>query len=273
MNQLDYFTLFSSALDLDGKDVLEIGGAIPPSKVLSLKVKSWTSIDINERRLEDAEHSNSQDTRYKTLLMSAENMGFEDQKFDVIFSGNCFEHIFDVPSALAEMYRVLRNDGILFTKFSPIWSGPIGHHTWVWDEDNVVAFWQPGGVFPDWYHLSHSEEELSEFLEEKYNPKLKADILKYVYRSNDINRWIDTQYINEISNYNYNPIINHTIKSRHHPSNQVLETIRHKYPEVTDFRTLGFYWILSKSKPTFKQYLRAFLGSFFSLIKIKLSSH
>ena len=269
MDQLDYLELLNMAVNLEGKDVLEVGGAIPPSKALSLKVKTWTSIDISERRLDNEEHLANEDPRYRALLMNAEKMSFEGRKFDVVFSGNCFEHISDLPAALREINRVLRDDGILFSKFSPIWSSPIGHHTWVRDGGDIVGFDQPGGVFPDWYHLSKTEDEFLAYLDAKYKPELRDSIFHYVHHSSDLNRWVDTQYLEEIGKYNYQAIINHTIKCKGRPPADQLAAMKQRYPKVTDFRTLGFYWVLSKKRPSIMQYLRGYLGSSLALFKIK----
>ncbi len=43
----------------------------------------------------------------------AENLPFEDQKFDVVFSSHVLEHVEDEIQSLKEMKRVLKNDGIL----------------------------------------------------------------------------------------------------------------------------------------------------------------
>lgn len=271
MDQLDYLKLFSSAVSVQGKDILEIGGAIPPKEALSLNVKSWTSIDINERRFNTEDHAYINDSRYKTILMGAEDMSFNDCQFDAIFSGNCFEHISDLSTALKEIHRVLRKNGVLFSKFSPIWSGPDGHHTWIHEGDHVIAFWQPGGVFPDWYHLSMSAEELEKHLDGKYKPETVKAIIQYVYHSNDLNRWLDSQFLKEMKNLNYHTIINYAIKSKNKPSSQQLALMRERYPKAKDFRTQGFYWLLAKSKPTLIQYIRGYFGSAIAILKIKLA--
>jgi ubiquinone/menaquinone biosynthesis C-methylase UbiE len=43
----------------------------------------------------------------------AENLPFEDQKFDVVFSSHVLEHVKDEQLSLREMKRVLNDDGVL----------------------------------------------------------------------------------------------------------------------------------------------------------------
>ncbi len=52
------------------------------------------------------------------LMMSAEQMGFHDSSFDVVFLSEALEHISDQDTALDEIHRVLRNQGT-FVLFAP----------------------------------------------------------------------------------------------------------------------------------------------------------
>ena len=112
--------------------------------------KSWTSIDINPRRFEGKDSSHREFFSHRQ--MSVTNLEFPNNSFDRVFSVNSFEHVGDMAKAFSEMQRVLRPGGILFTIFGPIWSSPVGHHTWV--EHDGILYHFGKQVFPDWYHLT-----------------------------------------------------------------------------------------------------------------------
>ena len=248
MDQGDYFRILRAAVDLGGKDVLEVGGCVPPSLISSGNVRSWTSIDITERRFEVSLGRETSPKWHRAVIMDAAKMTFRDESFNIVYSANSFEHISELRAALGHIYRVLRPFGMLFTIFSPIWSGPVGHHTWVWDGDRPLTF--SDGVFPDWYHLVKTEQELGELLVTKYRPELVNSILRYVYRSDDINRLVDSDYDKEIQMYAYTPIIKYRIRSRQPPNGDLLKQLREKHPRVQDFTTLGYVWVLSKGPAT-----------------------
>jgi SAM-dependent methyltransferase len=127
VDQADYFNVFKASVSLSGKDVLEVGGSVPPAEMGVEPCKSWKSINISSRY-----GSGEVLPRwYEERIMSVTKMDFPDNSFDAVFSSNCFEHVDDIRKAFSEIYRVLKPGGIFFTIFGPIWSGPVGHHTWV----------------------------------------------------------------------------------------------------------------------------------------------
>jgi ubiquinone/menaquinone biosynthesis C-methylase UbiE len=256
MNQRDYYAIMQAAVDLRGKHVLELGGAVPPDLIARAEVGTWTSIDVSPNRFSESLGKRTLPDWYRTHLMSAARMNFADASFDITYSTNCFEHIDDIPAAFAHIHRILKPGGLLFTIFSPIWTGPVGHHTWVWDGNRPLTFQQE--IFPDWYHLAQDETGLRPFLERRYRPELVESILGYVYRSHDINRLADADYEREIAKYDYVPIISYRIRSRRQPPVDLLPILRERYPQVMDFRTLGYFWILAKGRTDMRTRLRAY---------------
>jgi ubiquinone/menaquinone biosynthesis C-methylase UbiE len=63
----------------------------------------------------------------KFIRSYGENLPFEDEKFDAIFSFDVFEHVQDVKKVLSECHRVLKRHGRLFLAF-PSFYGLIDHH-------------------------------------------------------------------------------------------------------------------------------------------------
>jgi len=267
MDEVDYFAVLRSMVSLKGKHVLEIGGSVPPALIAPCGVASWTSIDINQRRFIESLNNIEIPKWYCTEIMSACEMTFDREKFDVVYSTNCFEHISDLPLSLEQIYRVLRPKGILFTIFGPIWSGSVGHHTWVWDNGKPLTF--SDNVFPDWFHLTHNEEELKLYLKERYRPEIVEAILKYVYRSDDINRLVDSVYEREIASFDYSHIINLKIRSLRGPNRETLRMLKDVYRSVSDFRTLGYFWVYVKGRCELRFRLRAYLWGGLAILRRK----
>ena len=81
--------------------------------------------------------------------MSACDMTFPDGEFDLIYSMSVLEHIDDVPRALDEVHRVLKDDGLIYISFSPYHSLTGGHSSaWFRVRQGFI----PKDV-PAWDHL------------------------------------------------------------------------------------------------------------------------
>jgi ubiquinone/menaquinone biosynthesis C-methylase UbiE len=99
--------------ELADKDVLEIGtGLGTHAQLLSERCKSFTGIDLTET----ASASTGQRLRLfglpgQILQMDAEDMQFNSNSFDYIWSWGVIHHSADTRRILTEMKRVLRPDG------------------------------------------------------------------------------------------------------------------------------------------------------------------
>ncbi len=86
--------------------------------------------------------------------MDVENMSFPDGVFDIAVSNNVFEHIADIPKAIAEVYRVLKRGGIIYIRINLFTSLSGGHN---FDLSN------PGKV-PPWDHLRGNRYKVPVYL-------------------------------------------------------------------------------------------------------------
>jgi len=94
-----------------------------------------------------------------TRIMSATNMDFPDNHFDFIFSEAVFEHITDVPMAVAEVNRVLKDSGIgwIMIHLFPSLSG--GHNLeWIYPDKS------PSNKVPPWDHLLENKYTVNIYL-------------------------------------------------------------------------------------------------------------
>jgi SAM-dependent methyltransferase len=60
--------------------------------------------------------------------MSVEELSFPDARFDLVYAYATMEHVPDIESAFAEMARVTRPGGVVYSQASPLWHSPYGHH-------------------------------------------------------------------------------------------------------------------------------------------------
>lgn len=86
----------------------------------------------------------------KIVVGSAEAMPFDNNSFDTVFSHTVFEHVDDVGSALKEVARVLRPDGIALISYN-FFHHRGGHHLfpyihfpwapWIVSEEALCSYW------------------------------------------------------------------------------------------------------------------------------------
>jgi SAM-dependent methyltransferase len=62
------------------------------------------------------------------LEMDASDLRFNDESFDVIFSYAAFEHFSDPEKVLQEAIRVVRQGGLIYLNFGPLYMSPFGLH-------------------------------------------------------------------------------------------------------------------------------------------------
>lgn len=125
-----------------GKKVLEIGcGTGYGSHLLAQHASSITAIDYSARTVRYAA------TRYsgpnlKYAVMSAEQLHFEGQRFDFIFSSEVFEHLHDHDAHMSRIAELLSPDGLCFlaTPNPEITEYMSAYHTHEWTFGELRAF-------------------------------------------------------------------------------------------------------------------------------------
>ena len=138
-----YNKIIERRLCVDGQAVLDIGTGtgVLPRNIYRFGAK-WIGTDISEKQIEQAVLlSNGMNIDY--YAMSAEDLQFSDNSFDVITACQCFWY-FDHERIMPKMYRMLKPNGrilvlymawlpfedrianaseALVLKYSPAWSG------------------------------------------------------------------------------------------------------------------------------------------------------
>lgn len=86
--------------------------------------------------------------------MSAENMNFPDETFDIVVSVASFEHIANVPQAVSELSRVMKRGAIAYVIIH-LFTSPSGGHHFNWPNPDKV---------PPWDHLRQRKLPLTIYL-------------------------------------------------------------------------------------------------------------
>ena len=121
---------------------------------------------------------------------------FPSETFTSIFSVAAFEHIQNLDQALLELHRVLKDGGVLYAEFGPIWSCSVGHHVYAKVNGEEARHWKPGlNPVPNYGHLFLSPEEMEDKLSAKVSARLLEAIIEWIYTKEDINRLFYEDYV------------------------------------------------------------------------------
>lgn len=115
--------------NLKGKSLLEIGGSLPNDLLFEyIGIDSYINIESPEfiETVTGPSYSSKHGDheRRQTIFCNAEDINKEvsHNSIDNIFSVACFEHIYDLPSALEACYICSKQGGTLYSYFAPIYS-------------------------------------------------------------------------------------------------------------------------------------------------------
>lgn len=108
-----YILPFGAFETTSGQKVLEIGvGLGSDHQRFAEAGADLTGIDLTERAIEHTRHRLGLFGLTSTLATGdAENLGFADNSFDVVYSWGVLHHSPDTPKAIAEVHRVLKPGG------------------------------------------------------------------------------------------------------------------------------------------------------------------
>ncbi len=98
---------------LEQQDVLEIGvGSGSHAQLIASHARSYVGIDITEQAVErTSRRLELQGIGAEILRMDAEEMSFEDQSFDYVWSWGVIHHSADTRRIVEQIHRVLRPGG------------------------------------------------------------------------------------------------------------------------------------------------------------------
>jgi len=122
-------TMFASSYtSINSKTILEIGAGLGPIAFnLSKNRNQIYSVDPSVQVLKLLKKFNPQNN-IKAIKAVNEKLPFSSGFFDIIFSFDSFEHVKSPVLSMAEMSRVLKNNGWIFLEITPYYSLLTGHH-------------------------------------------------------------------------------------------------------------------------------------------------
>ena len=99
----------------NGKTVLEIGCGLGIDGIEFAKNgANYTGIDISDKSIELAKtYFDLNNQKGNLLLADDENLPFENDTFDLVYSWGVLYHTPDIRQAIKEIYRLLKSDGRL----------------------------------------------------------------------------------------------------------------------------------------------------------------
>ncbi len=249
--QANAIARFEAVADLAGKRVLEIGTDLEMGVLRQLHQRGMSEgVGVNN----DAEFWQQHDSpivakqgQLRLVDGDVRHLSFADNSFDYVFSVATLEHILQLPVALAEMYRVLKPDGIMFASFGPIWSSGKGHHLRVEvDGEEARHFLPESNPLPDFSHLLMTPDELRSCLQGHASPKLIEPIVQWTYFDSGINRLFHHQYVEMFESSRFQLLS--LTPERDPVDTQLQKILQFRFPEERDFDVTNTSVVLLKPR-------------------------
>lgn len=170
--------------------------------------------------------------RTNYITMSAEEMRFNDESFDFIYSLNVMEHIANPERALLEMYRVLRPGGRVLLQYSPLYYSDSGSHL-----PGTLGFNRP------WAQLVMTRDEIKQAILELGGVPNEVDNIL-----DSLNGWPPHRYYEAVERSEFS-VVSHSSQrgftlagAGESPEYSLL---RETYSEI-DLTTYAMSWVLQK---------------------------
>jgi len=190
--------------------------------------------------------------RSRLELVDVRSTPYSDDSFDLIVSSSAFEHIHELDRALAEMFRILKSGGYLFSHFGPIWSTSYGHHLWLMEDGRLYNYWNT--PLPPYCHLLMPPAALAQHCRKRYGERLGPRISDYVYNSPEQNRLFYEDYERVVAASAFEVCVfkgyDHAeLAARYLPENlpDVLDNLKRKFPGRSHFGYDGITLLLRKA--------------------------
>ena len=262
-HQASFLHAFLQIYNVKGKDILELGGAMPKALVIDhLGANSWTclqSLEYAKFRDDNQTPSTATDSAtYQSIYAEAESYLTEKRyKYDAVFSIAAFEHFLKLPTVIRLLPDNLVAEGVLFSIFAPIWSGPYGQH-FTHDVPNRFALDERGTPWSTqtildgpWDHLVLTPSQYLQRYTKKFDREF-AELLTYeTYHSPQINRLFFEDYSALFSGHLkqlvIKPIFPITLNSESTFASQFkLVQVLHKEKGYVEFLHAGIFLVMQK---------------------------
>jgi SAM-dependent methyltransferase len=124
-----------------------------------------------------------QDPRATYHRAGIENSGLPDASFDLVFATATMEHVHNIEVGFAEMARLTKRGGTVWSLASPLWHSPYGHHMACFEGH-------------PWVHLLYDEKGLRNYAQDHaIQPPGIEETIRYMYDPDPFNRRPAHDYI------------------------------------------------------------------------------
>jgi glycosyltransferase involved in cell wall biosynthesis/ubiquinone/menaquinone biosynthesis C-methylase UbiE len=172
----------------------------------------------------------------------------QDASFDIIFTVAAFEHIHELEVALAEMYRLLKPGGLVYSFYGPLWSSGVGHHLWFERAGTWYRFSDEASTAPilkNYEHLLFDKQQMKEKLNANWDQASVDDFLYQIYDTDHINRYMYADYIRMFNASDFKVVhLENFGKMAIEP--EVHEQLRAKFGDENDFTCATLEVVLKK---------------------------
>jgi 2-polyprenyl-6-hydroxyphenyl methylase/3-demethylubiquinone-9 3-methyltransferase len=159
-NRLEMNLVKMSALEVG------CGGGILTEEIAKMGFIT-TGIDPSEQSLTSAKkHAKDNNLKIDYARGTGENLPFQDNSFDVVFCCDVLEHVSDLPKVIAEISRVLKNEGVfIYDTFNRTILSKIG-------VIKIMQEWERWAIMPPNLHV--------------WEMFIKPDEIKYLLQKNQL---------------------------------------------------------------------------------------
>lgn len=250
--------ILSRYISIEGKDVLEIGGAQSGEAAHPFLNDGAASVSITG--LDHIQEETIISEKLRILRANALSLSsvFRPGSFDVVYGLSIVEHIPSPKAFLNEVHTVLKPGGIAYFEGNPLWSSPKGHHLWVatWGgsyQHKATANYlfdkflkiKSSNPLPDWSHLLMTQDQMRDYLNAKRLPNVDIEcIVDWVYCSDQINRLNMSEIAESYSHSKLTVLEANTIRSKVPPDIEL--TLRKHCGDGIDYGISGISYVLAK---------------------------
>jgi SAM-dependent methyltransferase len=161
-----------SQLPAYGLSVLDIGGRLQPYRsLLRARAKNYIAIDVQMTALVD-------------VGAAAEALPFADEQFDFVICTQVFEYLPEPASAVAEIKRVLRKNGVLFLSAPSVFLRNNEKECWRFLPEglrHLLREFQTVEVVPEGNSLTGFFRTCNVFLEAFFRPRILAPVWRWTF--------------------------------------------------------------------------------------------
>jgi len=257
---IDFYNIITSQLDFKGKKVLEIGGSNTPVELAlnDIGARKWVCVDkpwqsrLNEQSMhyKNIPFYKFSENQFDEAVGKRDYIIFNEyadnipesffDKFDICISNSCFEHIMDLPKVIDLIHKSLMKNGVLYSRFGPIWSSATGNHLGISDSELSFSLTHNNN-YPEELnhaHLLWGYSKIFTHLEENYGGKVANRYSFRVKNGDSVNKLFYEDYVFLMQNSLFSkkavfPAYLHKI------NDETMELLQNRYPEYFRFDVRG----------------------------------